>query len=584
MLFGGVQLQRNVPCVVRDGATLYADVYVPVGTEEVPVLLMRQPYGKSLASTVTYAHPVWYANQGFMVVIQDVRGRGESEGEFYPYLTEAHDGYDAVEWAAKLPRSNGRVGMYGFSYQGATQWAAASLAPPHLQAIAPAMCAPDMYRGAFYPRGSLAIGELRPWAYQLARDGARRAADADAEAYCTRMMSQPAAWLDQLPLRDSDEVLARYFPAYYDWVEHPEYDDYWEQFNWLSSETNITVPAFHIGGWYDYILDGTLQGFRTQAARRAALGEPLRDRLLIGPWTHIPWGRRAGGLDHGPHADGNIHLEQLQWFNQWLKDDASTSPAEEPAIVYYESGSGQWRSASVGPFLREGVPEAEAARASSGAAASRRFYLANDGRPANGSLGGGRLAAEAGLPSSAIPDVFVYDARLPMRLDSYLPADRSEAQERYEILVYTSDPLPEPIALLGEPALTVRYQALGGPTDLVAILSAVGPDGSARLLSVGRTEIGPGASRDEERPCEAELTMRITAAQLDQGARLRLELTGSAFPLFVRHMNGARLAEQTGMGAEHLNMATVTVFANGTSCFLELPLVPTESQTNDKEC
>jgi putative CocE/NonD family hydrolase len=563
MHFGGVQLQRNAPCVTRDGTKLYADVYCPGGTEPLPVLLMRQPYGKSLASTVTYAHPVWYASQGYMVVVQDVRGRGESEGEFYPYRHEAEDGYDTIEWAAKLPRSNGKVGMYGFSYQGATQWAAASLRPPHLAAIAPAMCASDMYRGAFYPRGSFAVGELRTWAYQLARDTARRAGNAEAEAYCTRMMAQ-ADGAARLPVRDADDALLRYFPAYYDWVEHPEYDAYWEMFDWLKSGANATVPALLIGGWYDYILDGTLLSYETLRRLRRENGEASRDRLLIGPWDHIPWGRFAGGVDHGPQADGDAHREQLRWFDYWLKGKEDVDFENAPPVRYYELGSGAWRDA-------DGPPPAVA-----NTGETRTLFVENDGRPANGALGGGRLAAKRSAASADIPDVFVYDARLPMRVDSYLPVDRSAAQERFEILVYTGEPLTEALSLYGAPTVAVRCQALGGPTDLVAVLSAVDPGGAARLLSVGRVEIDSGACPDDDGPCEATVPMRATAARLPAGARLRLELTGSAFPLFARHMNGVRLAEQHGLGPEHLHMATVAVYANGTSSFLELPLAPNQ--------
>lgn len=129
MKFGNVVIRRKVPCTMRDGITLYSDIYLPDETGEYPVLLMRQPYGRSIASTVTHAHPVWYASKGYIVVIQDVRGRGESEGEFNPFVQEAEDGFDTIEWAASLSGSTGNVGMYGFSYQGLTQWAAVSLHP-----------------------------------------------------------------------------------------------------------------------------------------------------------------------------------------------------------------------------------------------------------------------------------------------------------------------------------------------------------------------------------------------------------------------------------------------------------------------
>jgi len=172
--FAGVTVERNIPCTMRDGTVLYADIYRPNTTEQFPVLLMRQPYGRAIASTVSHAHPVWYARQGFIVVIQDVRGKWDSEGEYVPFIHDAEDGYDTVEWAAALPGSNGKVGMYGFSYQGSTQWAAASAAPPSLKAIAPAKCGADLSHGMFYPHGRSLLREHLPWAYQLARDHARR--------------------------------------------------------------------------------------------------------------------------------------------------------------------------------------------------------------------------------------------------------------------------------------------------------------------------------------------------------------------------------------------------------------------------
>lgn len=570
MQFAGVQLQKNVPCLLSDGIKLYADIYSPAGSGELPVLLMRQPYGKMLASTVTSAHPVWYASQGFMVVIQDVRGRGESEGEFYPYLFEARDGYEAVEWAARLPRSNGKVGMYGFSYQGAAQWAAASMQPPHLAAIAPAMCAPDLYYGNFYPYGSFQLLELRTWAYQLARDTARRAGDAEAEAYCTDRMANSGAWLNKLPLRDNDEVLEQYFPAYYDWVSHPEYDAYWKQFNWLHAAEEIIAPALHIGGWYDYILDGTIQGFEAMSRTRGKGLTAGYDQLLIGPWSHIPWGRFAGGVDHGPSCGGDVHRQQLRWFNYWLKGEPTSFAGDAAPVCYYEYGSGKWRPAQL-------IPGAEQLDG------SKKFYLSNSGRPANGSTGGGKLTEQSKPSTDSIPDVFVYDARLPMKVQSYLPADRSEIQERYEILAYTSEPLEEELAWAGSPILTIRYETLAGPTDLVAILSVVTPDGAARMLSLGRAEIQSEADAHAGQKWIVRVVMRVSAAVLNPGDRLRIELTGSAFPLWNRHMNGIRLAEQTRLGEDHLNMATTAVYANGSESLLELPLAAVNQDLTLKE-
>ncbi|WP_153978687.1 CocE/NonD family hydrolase [Paenibacillus xylanilyticus] len=544
MKFGNVVIRRKVPCTMRDGITLYSDIYLPDETGEYPVLLMRQPYGRSIASTVTHAHPVWYASKGYIVVIQDVRGRGESEGEFNPFVQEAEDGFDTIKWAAGLSGSTGKIGMYGFSYQGLTQWAAASLHPPALQAIAPSMCPADMYHGLFYPHGSFALGNHLPWAFQLARDTAQRAGDFETAEQCSRLMRSPDEMLWKMPLNERHPILEQYFPAFYDWIDHQAYDEYWEQMNWINDIVKEPVPALHIGGWYDGFLMGTLQSFE---ALQATATPDCFHRLVVGPWAHIPWGRRAGGIDHGEQADGGHHLEQLRWFDYWLKGKEDMELSGELPIRYFDQLSHEWHTAEQLPSLFE-----------DGASPSEWFYLSGSQTPANGAAGGGRLEKHKEDVEEAVPDVFVYDSRLPMRLDSYLPSDRAVIQERQEILVYTGGPLAEDIPIFGSPELSVQYQTLGGPTDLVAILTTVSEQGTARLLSVGRTEIcSEGADASNEWRT-AQIRLRPLAATLPAGSYVRLELTGSAFPLFARHPNGVR-DEKNSTGTGGLKIATTAV-------------------------
>lgn len=558
MKFGDVVIRRKVPCTMRDGVTLYSDIYMPDETGEYPVLLMRQPYGRSIASTVTHAHPVWYASQGYIVVIQDVRGRGESEGEFHPFVQEAEDGFDTIEWAAALFGSTGKVGMYGFSYQGLTQWAAASLHPPALKAIAPSMCPADMYHGLFYPHGSFAIGNHLPWAFQLARDSAQRAGDFDTAEQCSQLMRSPEEMLWKMPLNERHPILEQYFPAFYDWIDHQAYDEYWERMNWIDEIAPEPVPALHIGGWYDGFLMGTLQSFE---ALQATATSDCFHRLIVGPWAHIPWGRRAGGIDHGEQADGAHHLEQLRWFDYWLKGKEDMELSEELPIRYFDQLSHEWHTAEqLPPVFQDGPSPTEC------------FYLSGSQTPANGAAGGGRLEKHKEDVEEAVPDVFVYDSRLPMRLDSYLPTDRIAIQERQEILVYTGGPLAEDIPIFGSPELSVQYQTLGGPTDLVAILTTLSEKGTARLLSVGRTEIcSEGADASNEWRT-ARIRLRPMAATLPAGSYIRLELTGSAFPLFSRHPNGV-LDETNSTGTDGLKIATTAVRSTeqNLSC-LKLPL------------
>ncbi|MBM7566022.1 CocE/NonD family hydrolase [Paenibacillus sacheonensis] len=559
MRFGDVIVKRNVPCTMRDGVNLYADIYLPEESGEYPVLLMRQPYGRKIASTVSHAHPVWYASRGYMVIVQDVRGRGDSEGEFVPFVHEAEDGYDTVEWAAKLPYSSGKVGMYGFSYQGIAQWAAASLHPPSLATIIPSMTAADIHRWA-YPQGSFSSGMLI-WAFQLARDSARRAGDTEAEQACTRIMNSPEAVLRRLPLNERHPILAQYCPAYFDWVDHTEYDSYWLSLNWLPAFIDNPIPAFHIGGWYDFLLDGTVQSYLALQETLPERSPDLFHRLEIGPWIHIPWGRKAGGVDHGPDADGDMHRKQAQWFDYWLKGKRDNGLYEEPAVRYFDREEKQWKTSDRYPAHAGG----------------RKWLLGGSGKPANGALGGGRILNVAAEPDAeAAADVFVYDARLPMALAGYAPTDRSAQQDRTEILVYTGSPADKAFSVLGAPVVNVHAQSMEGPTDLVAILTMLLPDGSAKFLSVGRTEIGQSGDGGCWRP--ARIVMRPLAATFPPGSAIRLELTGSAFPTLIRHPNGIPMNSAHGAGECDLTIAVVAVKSRpGMESWIELPVVEGEA-------
>ncbi len=551
-----IWIERAVPCYLRDGTRLDADIYRPDTDEPLPVLLMRQPYGRQIASTVTYAHPAWFAHQGYLVVVQDVRGRGTSEGLFNPFVQEVDDGYDAVEWAARLPGSSGRVGMYGFSYQGSTQWAAAAAAPPHLVAIAPAMCAADLYHGWFYPLGRFALGSELPWACQLARDTARRAGDDSAEARLSQLMRHREELCWQLPWAHHEAIEATGSAFFREWVSHPEYDAYWSERNWLSALAAHPIAALHVAGWFDPYLMGSLQSFQ-------ALAGTARDRapqrLIIGPWAHIPWGRRAAGVDLGPWASAAIDQELVRWFDYWLKGDADGCDPHGAPVRYFELGSGRWREA-------DGWPPAPATQS------HQRTWFLSAVAPANGAAGGGQLRAQ---PASTVGrDYYVYDARLPMPCASYLPEDRSAVQERREILVYTTMPLTDRVCLAGQPTLTLWVQTLDGPTDLVALLSEVLPDGSARFLSVGRATIGDHSSGGDVQWQAVTVSLRPLAVQLAAGASLRLEVTSSAFPLIARHPNGLQPMAIPWARSKDLAIATVAVAHGGAyrSC-LTLPVV-----------
>ena len=271
----GVLVERDVECRVRDGTVLRADVYRPAAGGDRPVLLQRSPYDKQVAqSDVAYPHPAWYAAHGYIVVAQDVRGRWRSEGDFYPFLHEAEDGWDTIEWAAQLPGCDGRVAMYGFSYSGATQLLAAAGGPPSLAAVSPALTGSQFYEGWTYRGGAFAHAFASSWAAFLATGEAARRGDYDAlDRLSAALLHAPEHyWADPAAFPELDGGLADY---YRDWLAHPTYDEYWRRWSIDTDYSRLAVPALHVAGLYDSFLTGTVCNF---TGMRRGAGLPGRAR------------------------------------------------------------------------------------------------------------------------------------------------------------------------------------------------------------------------------------------------------------------------------------------------------------------
>ena len=339
----GSVVERDMAAEMRDGTVLYADVYRPsAGEGPWPVILMRQPYNKARAQAIAYAHPSWYASRGYLVVSQDVRGRWASGGEFSPFRHEMEDGYDTVEWAAGLPGSSGKVGMYGFSYGGITQLLAAAAGPPHLACMCPAFCSPTLYEGWAYNGGAFALAFNLSWALYLATDTARRRSLSAYEATLWKTLPSLHDWWTWLPL-DTFPLLRAHdlAPYFFEWLDHPMYDAYWKRWSVERFYTGITVPALHIGGWYDSFRDGTL---RLYTGLREHAGSPLareNQKLVMGPWWHTPWSRVTGPCDLGPEAASRVDALQMRWFDHWLKGEEN-GIMDEPPVRYFRLGENAW--------------------------------------------------------------------------------------------------------------------------------------------------------------------------------------------------------------------------------------------------
>ena len=547
-----VTLERDVPCRLRDGVTLFADLYRPRGDGPYPVILMRLPYDKSQAENITYSDPSWYARHGYIVVIQDTRGCCTAEGEFVPFLHEAEDGYDAIEWAAGLPGANGKVGMYGFSYAGATQLMPATLRPPGLVTICPAMTASRYDEGWTYNRGALALAFTMSWAIDLASREARRAGDDAAVAELAMAYANVKGWNWFLPLTAFPPLSGRYGSYFLDWLAHPTDDEFWRRWSIAADYGRLTTPALHVGGWYDIFLSGTVENFRGLRGRAGTDEARTNQKLLIGPWLHMPWAPvTATGEGVGPQIVDDL---QLRWFDQFLKGE-ETGVLDAP-VTLYVLGAEEWRDYPDWP------PPGST---------PTRWFLHSGGR-ANSRFGDGTLAIEA--PGEEPPDRFTYDPLYPTPsfgghsccLDFAAPmgpADQRPVEAFNSVLVYTSEPLAATLELIGDVSVTLYAATSARDTDWTARLCEVFPDGRSINLQEGivrarfRDSLAEPSFVEPDRVYAYEIPLGPVGVRIAVGNRLRITIASSDFPQWDRNLNtGGPLFEESVSAAV---VATQTV-------------------------
>ena len=518
----GVTVERGVRFRLADGTRLVSDHYYPPQPGPAPTILMRQPYGRAVASTVVYAQPAWFAAQGYNVVIQDVRGRGESTGEFYPFRHEGRDGKATIEWLARRPECNGRIGMYGFSYQGLTQLLAAAERPAALQCISPAQTAGDLFSGWFYHQGAYRLASSVGWALQLLRGDARtrrlQAASRHLEEAATRLPALMASG----PYSRIACLTARGLPTYHrDWTTHRKAAPWWARYDISTRMDRIQIPALHLWGWYDTYLDGSEQLYQRLRAESKA-----PQYLVAGPWSHIPWSRYCGEVDHGPDAILDTDRLLLRWFNHWLKDSGDF--AGEPPVRSFALGENRWHRLRSWP------------QRSGDTLAVQRWFLDSDGR-ANSIQGDGRLGPE--VPSRMRPrDGFVYEPEVPAAAPGPGAAPGPFLQNRQDsmnnVLAYTSPVLTKAVRVAGRPRVCLHATSRTASADLVAKLVRVLPDGRSFNVCLGIARgswlFGAQGLEPDRVQCW-EFDLEPTHCVFLPGERLRLVISGSAFPLYDRN-------------------------------------------------
>lgn len=513
---------ETVMVPLRDGVRLATDIYRDEATGGAPVVLMRTPYNKAGGKGAAER----FAAAGYIAVVQDCRGKFASEGDFIPYNNEGQDGYDVIEWIHRQPWCNGRIGMWGGSYVGATQWQAAVEHPPGLVTITPTATWSSFYRN-LYLGGAVRMSLIAKWASGNSPkpDGAVVTDDWNRT-------------LLHLPLSDVDNQVGWPIPWLEGMLTHPSPDGYWKRLDLTHDMTGLKLPMQHVVGYYDFFSRESVGNF-TRMQQFASDEETRKEQqLILGPWDHGSIGRSTvGEMDFGPQAQWDATAATLQWFDRTLKRDPEVVAKPLVPVRFFMLGENEWHDAQAWP---------------PGGYDDAAFYLHSTGK-ANTRAGDGRLdrsvpAADEPTdrfradPADPTPACPVTDAR-PLHLASWAPVDQRVIEDRDDVLVYTSEPLKDPLAFAGNARAELFVSADTRDADWVVKLVDVHPDGAAWNLAVG---ILRGQFRDSElhpHPLVPGEIYKVTvdlgpiAAQIAAGHRLRVDICGAYFPLFDRNSN-----------------------------------------------
>jgi uncharacterized protein len=528
--------QHDVPMNTRDGVVLYADIYRPKSADKLPVILMRTPYDKSVNWAVGPTYKM--VQRGYVVIIQDVRGRYTSEGEWYPFRHEQADGYDTVEWAAALPYSNGRVGMIGASYVGATQMQAAIAQPPHLVAIAPDVTGSNYHENWTYQGGAFEQWFNQNWTSQLAQNTLERLIHQNTNALVGAptmpLASYPVFNFGQLPA--DAQLTASIAPYYLEWLAHPEYDDYWKQWSIEENFSKIAVPMLQVGGWYDIFSAGTLHNYMGAKAHGSTDAARTQQHLLMQIGGHAGFGRRIGDVDFGAHALENPYIDViLGWYDFQLKGIKNEFATEKPVKAFL-MGANEYHQLDDWP-----PPQAK----------STKYFLHSSGK-ANSLRGDGTLSATA--PKAEAGDSYIYDPANPaptvggplccdMEHMEPGPRDQRAVENRDDVLIYSIGPFSNDLEVTGPVSAELYVKSSAVDTDFTAKLVDVAPDGFAMNVAEGILRMRYRDSRERAvlmnpgQVYKVMLDLWATSNLFLRGHSLRLEISSSNFPRFDRNFN-----------------------------------------------
>ncbi len=533
-----IRLEFGIKQEMRDGIRLSSDLYRPDAKGKFPVIVTRSPYmtveGFQKRSS---EEAKFFARQGYVFVIQDCRGKNDSEGTFHPFFDDPTDGLDTLNWCAKQEWSNGELGTIGASYQAWNQWATATLSPPNLRAMVSIVALPDPVLNVPFQNGALVLW-MAEWMAMV--DGKK---NTDPSIYDSLKL------YNHLPLKTMDEVFGRKQSSIWqNWINHPYADDYWKSSFYQDKFSQIDVPVLHVSGWYDDDIIGTHLNYT--GMRKSAKTEQARNnqKLIIGPWQHhVNATRQLATIDFGQSALIDLRKVELEWFDYWLKG-IETGIMKQPKVDIFTMGKNAWRRTDSWPLAGTEYVE---------------YFIHSNGN-ANTSTGDGKLSTTK--PNKEEPyDSYTYDPSDPCpniydtsTMPAEGPFDQRPIERRNDVLVYSTATLDKDLDITGPVKVKLFASTSARDTDFWAQLVDVFPNGYSTHLTEGiirasyRSSLEKPELLEPERVYEFDIDLWVTSNIFQGGHRVRLDISSSSFPKYDRNPNtGNELGTDTTLKTAH---------------------------------
>ena len=559
-------VDENVAIAMRDGTRLIASITRPASDGPFPTVLTRTPYDRMNQQ----ANAEQWASAGYAFVREDVRGRFDSEGEFYPFRDDPADGHDTIEWIARQPWSNGRVGTTGASHVGTVQYLAAPGRPPALAASVPEFAPASVYHYWWYQGGAFRLSFNLAWVLALAQDNLR---------HFPRRLEALTRDREQALVSPEEMLRLELKPLFREWsfgdfatidgvfgndwfdqfMQHPDYGDFWRPYDFATQHAEMDTPMLHIGAWYDTFAQGTIDSYAGLARHARSERARSAQRLIMGPWRHVNWGQReVGELDFGPRLLEVVPFDtRRRWFDRWLGGGGDVDAA--PPVLIFVMGENVWRAEEAWP-----PPSTQHVD----------YYL----------HAGGSLSRDP--PGDDQPLTFTYDPADPVvtlggcEWVNYPcgPFDQRPLDGRTDVLRFQTPPLEHDLEVTGQVFVHLVASSSARDTDFTAKLIDVHPDGSAYNLCDGilrgryRESLSTQTPMQHGEPYEFVIDLWSTSNLFRRGHRIRLDVSSSNFPRFDANPNTA--GEPFALGGERVTAENSVYVDRERPSRVVLPVIP----------